>query len=272
MQNQSAQPVDMLVGYPTEGTVNAPVVSHIVLGAPQSFRVLVDGRAVTAASGEAAIRAMAGADAAPDFSSIDPEKWLVWPTRFAPGAVTTITVYFLVDCSQARMRKGYSVKKGHAFAYVLESGRAWAGGIGEGSIKVQLKDALTIGNINGVLPAGAWKGKGRLLTWAFTNLEPDEKSNLLIWYNAGSDSIAFSRSVLPRASALYASIDAFDTAAYADAANWPALQKDDFSAGGGWLIGLLVQPSGLFVLLLAVGMVVLVYRKMKHGAGRAGKT
>lgn len=261
MHNRSEKAVNMWVGYPLQGTVNAPVVSNITLGEPKALKVLVNGEPATTASGEAAVSGLMGA--APDYSKMDPDEWIVWRTQFAPATITTITVYFLVNCSEARLRKGYNVKKGHAFAYVLESGHAWLGSIDTGSIKIKLMEGLEVKQIKGLLPSTVWHSSKDLLSWQFNRLEPDENSNVLVWYNVGKDTIPFDKDVLPRAPSLFAAIDQFDRAGFADAASWPVIEKGDLNAGNGLLFAVAGWFLFLFIVPFAVIVGVLLYLRRR---------
>jgi len=268
MHNRADTALSIVVGYPVQGTVNAPIVNHINLGEPQALKVLVNGHPVETSKGDAGISGLLGAT--PDYSQFDPDKWMLWRTQFAPASITTITVYFLVNCSEARLRKGYNVKKGHAFAYVLESGTAWLGNIDTGSIKIKLQDGLKSSQISGLLPAEVWQAHDDLLTWQFNNLEPGEKSNVLVWYNVGKDSIYFERDVMPRSQALFAAIDKVDLAEFEGAADWQKIQKENLSAGN----GLLVSITGGFMLVFFVPVVVIVglflFWRRRKASGKMG--
>lgn len=268
MHNNSHKPVSIVVGYPVQGTVDAPIVSYINLGEPRALRVLVNGQPVETVKGETGIAGLL--NTSPDYSQFDPAKWILWRTEFAPASVTAITVYFLVNCSDARLRKGYNVKKGHAFAYVLESGTAWLGSIDTGSIKIKLQDGLKIEQVKGLLPSNVWQSSHDLLGWQFNHLEPGTNSNVLVWYNVGEDSIRFEAEVLPRSTELFAAIDKFDRAAFEGIASWPFIQKNDLSAGN----GLLMTVAGWFFLLFVLPIVFIVglivyFRRRKRQKERA---
>ena len=202
---------------------------------------------------------------------VDAKDWIMWRTQFAADTLTTLTVYFVVNCSQAKLRKGYSVKSGHAFAYVLESGRAWAGSIDTGNIWMRLRGGLKQKHIDGLLPKNAWQGSDTLMAWNFDKLEPNENSNLLVWYNAGKDSIDFASQVLGNTAALYGEMDGFDLGAFAQSASWPQVVKNDLDPGTSaiaWIIG---GSLALLVLVPAsiVGIIVWVFvrrRKRRQSA------
>lgn len=268
MHNRSDTALSMVVGYPVQGTVNAPIVSHINLGEPKALKVLVNGQPVETAKGDAGISGLLGTT--PDYSQFDPSEWILWRTQFEPASITTITVYFLVNCSEARLRKGYNVKKGHAFAYVLESGTAWLGSIDAGSIKIKLQDGLKSSQINGMLPSNVWQANNDLLTWQFNKLEPNEKSNVLIWYNVGKDSIYFERDVMPHSQTLFAAIDKFDRAEFERAAEWQNIQKEDLSAGNGLLISITGGALLLFVVPVVIIVGLLIFWRRRKGSGKKG--
>lgn len=257
MRNRSEKPVSIVVGYPLQGTVDAPIVNHINLGEPRALKVLINGLSVETVKGDAGISGLL--DTSPNYAQFDPGKWILWRTAFAPASITTITVYFLVNCSDARLRKGYNVKKGHAFAYVLESGTAWVGSIDTGSIKIKLQDGVQIKQVKGLLPATVWQSNNNLLTWQFNKLEPGPNSNVLVWYNVGKDSIHFESDVLPRSTELFAAIDNFDRLGFAGAAQWPFLQKDDLSADNGFLFAMAGGFTLLFIVPVAIIAGLLLY-------------
>lgn len=265
MRNTSSKPIDMLVGYPLEGKVNAPLVSNIVLGFPEAFKVLVNGVVTPTAHNESELHLIASPEQQQAIMQVDAKDWIIWRTQFAADTITTLTVYFVVDCSHARLRKGYSIQKGHAFAYVLESGRAWAGSIDTGNIWMRLRGGLKQKHIDGLLPENAWQGSDTLMAWNFSNLEPNENSNLLVWYNAGKDSIDFNNQVLGNATALYAQMDVFSMGAFDKSQSWPQVVKNDIDPGTSaiaWIIG-----GGLALVVLVpasiVGIVVWVLLRRK---------
>jgi hypothetical protein len=275
MRNNSGKPIDMLVGYPLQGKVNAPVVSNIVLGFPEVFKVLVNGVATPTANNENELQLIASPQQQQANMQVDAKDWIVWRTQFAADTLTTLTVYFVVNCSQAKLRKGYSVKEGHAFAYVLESGRAWAGSIDTGNIWMRLRGGLKQKHINGLLPANAWQGSDSLMAWNFNNLEPSENNNLLVWYNAGKDSIDFNALVLGNTASLYAQMDAFPLGAFARSASWPKVVKSDIDPGTSaiaWIIG-----GGLALVVLVpasiVGIIIWVFvRRRKRRQSTSATT
>jgi hypothetical protein len=268
MHNRSDSALSIVVGYPVQGTVNAPIVNHINLGEPRSLKVLVNGQTVEITKGVADLSGLIGSTS--DHTQFDPEKWILWKTEFAPASITTITVYFLVNCSEARLRKGYNVKKGHAFAYVLESGKAWLGSIDTGSIKIKLQEGLKPSRNSGLLPSDVWQANNDLLSWQFNSLEPSEKSNVLVWYNVGEDSIYFERDVVPRYQSLFDAIDKFDLSEFERTDSWPKIKKGNLSAGN----GLLTSFTGVFMLVfflpLAVVAGLFIFWRRRKGSGKMG--
>jgi hypothetical protein len=138
---------------------------------------------------------------------------------------------------------------------------------------MRLRGGLKQKHINGLLPANAWQGSDSLMAWNFNNLEPNENNNLLVWYNAGKDSIDFDNLVLGNSGALYAQMDGFSLGAFAQSASWPQVDKNDLDPGISsiaWIVG-----GGLALLILVpatiVGIVVwaLVRRRKRKQSASA---
>lgn len=158
--------------------------------------------------------------------------------------ITVITVYFITNNSRAKLTSGYSKSKGHAFGYVLESGKAWAGNIDTGNIFVRMMDGITLKNIAGILPDSTIKESNGKLAYCFVNKDPSPADNLLIWYNKDLDSIAFTQNVLPKTGVYFAAINNFPVNDFANNKSWPAISLTDFkpqdSGLGKLVIGLLI--------------------------------
>ena len=186
MYNAQATEVEMYTGYPQHGDYNQDIVKNIIIGdAPFNMKVLVNGVEVTnAVYNDSAIAAnnLSTTTTPVIHASRNYQTWHLWKMKFAPKKITTITVYFVTNNSRAKLSQGYSKSKGHAFGYVLESGKAWAGNIDTGNIFIRLMDGIVLKNIAGILPDSTIKANNEKLVYSFINKDPSSADNLLIWY------------------------------------------------------------------------------------------
>ncbi|MES2775496.1 MAG: hypothetical protein V4722_15075 [Bacteroidota bacterium] len=231
MYNNTDTAISMHVAYPKQATFSDTLVQHVIPSYIAGMKVLVNDETTPLMRKEDAdfktmLTSSEAGQVAHDNANAY-ENWFVWKMTFAPKTITKITVYFLTDNSHAHLRRGYSGDDGSAFSYVLESGRAWGGRIDSGKICVQLKEGLTTKDIKAVLPYNTLIGDTTHLLYQFTNKEPTEKDNLLIWYKDVPKDSAFEKKIFPEAAKYYAEIDGFDVAAFSSASFTP-LQLNDF--------------------------------------------
>lgn len=185
MYNSAGSAINLHTGYPVNGHVSSPEIYKVELSDVYGLRVLVNDTAVPTHKAQG------------DNAQISTElfgssnNWHVWQMTYAPQAITKITVYFLVNTQDADLLHGYDRKKGNAFTYILESGRAWKDSIGKGEVNIYLKKGLKLSDIYGVLPKGKVMGNDSFLQYSFTNLEPYDSNNVVIWYKKLADKIDF---------------------------------------------------------------------------------
>jgi|GEM_PF-1482510 len=224
MYNTTDKSIHMHVAYPKQAKFSDTLVKNVIPAYIANLKVLVNDQPTPLMRSkedafnkmledERAQQAMTHGSNAPLSPEADKtyENWFLWRMDFAPHTITKITVYFLTDNSNAHLRRGYSGDEACGFTYVLESGRAWGGAIDSGKIYIQLKDSLTTKDIKAVLPHHAILADATHLRYTFTNKEPTEKDNLLIWYKAVPKDSAFEKKIIPSADTYFAEIDKFNT-------------------------------------------------------------
>ncbi|MEI7735060.1 MAG: hypothetical protein WCI49_06310 [Ferruginibacter sp.] len=270
MYNSQDTAVEMFTGYPQHGDYKQDMVKYIIIGdAPFNLKVLVNGKEVPcAAYNDSTIAANSlSTTTVPVVSgSRNYQTWFLWKMKFAPKKITTITVYFLTNNSKAKLTHGYSRSTGHAFGYVLESGKAWAGNIDTGNIFIRLMDGITLKNIAGILPDSTIREANGKLVFSFINKDPSPSDNLLIWYNKEMDSIAFHQNVLPKTNIYFDAINKFPLCDFENSKTWKTISLTDFepkdSGIGKFFIALLV--GGVLLASLVIWLVVkVVIRALK---------
>jgi hypothetical protein len=117
-----------------------------------------------------------------DGNVYDLQNWYTWETTFLPQDSQVIEVYFTMTTDMAQVREGYAKEKINGLAYVLETGRYWKDSINNGEILVKLRDGISFSDIHGISPTGIFQinEENGLLLYAFENLEPSYKDNLII--------------------------------------------------------------------------------------------
>jgi hypothetical protein len=264
MYNSQDTAVEMFTGYPQHGDYKQDIVKYIIIGdAPFNLKVLVNGKEVScAAYNDSAITANSlNSTTVPVVSgSRNFRTWFLWKMKFAPKKITTITVYFLTNNSNAKLSHGYSRSTGHAFGYVLESGKAWGGNIDTGNVFIRLMDGITLKNIAGILPDSTIKEANGKLVYSFINKEPSPSDNLLIWYNKEIDSIAFHQNILPQTNNYFEAINNFPVNDFANSKTWKTISLTDFvpkdSEMGKVFIGVLI--GGILLAALVIWLLVKV--------------
>jgi hypothetical protein len=193
------------------------------------------------------------------------QNWFLWKMKFAPRKITTITVYFVTNNSKAKLSQGYSKSKGHAFGYVLESGKAWAGNIDTGNIFIRMMDGITLKNIAGILPDSTIKESNGKLVYSFINKDPSPADNLLIWYNKDLDSIAFTQNVLTKTNVYFLAINNFPVNDFANSKNWQTISLTDFkpqdSSLGKLVIGLLI--GGVLIVAVVIWLMIKLIGRLR---------
>ncbi|MCB9232588.1 MAG: hypothetical protein H6581_13035 [Bacteroidia bacterium] len=179
MENLTDSTILLNTGFPINSGVDHPVLYAVQFTDLYELKVQVDGN-------EMAVRRLSRYDQdLPEMVRRDfgVENWYVWETKFEPGKLTKLTVYYLVNTNDADLREGYNVDHGPAFSYILETGKAWGSTIGEGRIRMKLMEGLEEDEIEGILPEGKLNSNGTgFFEWKFTNLEPEPTDNVVVRY------------------------------------------------------------------------------------------
>lgn len=252
MLNTTDHPITMRVGYPVNGRYSAALVDNVMFRDLYNIKALVNDKAMNV------VKAAEGYDSV--YKVIDEmqmENWYYFTCTFPPNQLTKITVYFLTNNNEAMLSRGYSRDHGNAFAYILESGRAWAGNIEKGEILINLNDGISMKDIRGVYPVNTLLGDDTRLKFSFTNLEPDSTNNILLWYTGMQENFRFD-AIAANAEKYFKDLDAFPVAAF-DSGELKRITKDDFEPHDKnvqlaiWII------AGLVILGLAV-VVWMIYR------------
>ncbi len=111
-------------------------------------------------------------------------NWYIWNSVFPPKDTTVFTVYFLVNCSNADVRQGYTSEDANGFIYLFESGASWKQPIVRGYIQVQLSDEINWADIKGVSASGMLmqNQEHQIISSSFTNFYPTTNDNFIITY------------------------------------------------------------------------------------------
>jgi hypothetical protein len=259
MVNDTDEPVDMRVGYPVNGRYDQQEVNNVMFQDLYKLTVLVNDQQVNVT------QPSQGYDSV--YRVIDKmqmENWYYWRCTFAPKSTTKITVYFLTNNNESTLRQGYARENGNAFAYILETGRAWGGVIEKGEVLIKLNEGLELDDMRGVYPTNTLFGDDKHLQFAFTNLEPDSGDNILLWYDRVKEGFDF-KQVENDATKYFAALDAFPVKEF-DASGFKKINKDDFEPHDSgvtvfWVLLVAVVVFGLAVL----GVVIyFIYRLVKR--------
>jgi preprotein translocase subunit Sss1 len=257
MYNTTDKPVTMRVGYPINGRYDAALVSNVMFEDIYRLTALVNDQPANV------IKAAEGYDSV--YRVIDQmqmNNWYYFTCTFAPKQLTKITVYFLTNNNDVALSKGYARDYGNAFAYILESGRAWAGKIESGQVLINLKDDLSIKDFRGVYPVNTLVGDKKHLQFEFTNLEPDSSNNILLWYHPGKHENFKFKTILANTTAYFKELDVFPLAEF-HSAEFKKIDKDDFKPHDSsftWFWILLAL--GLIVIGAVIGIIIYLVRKL----------
>ncbi len=260
MYNTTDKSVTMRVGYPINGSYEAELVDNVMFNDLHHLKAFVNDQSVNV------VKPAEGYDSVyREIDNMQMQNWYYFKTTFAPKQVTKITIYFLTNNSDAMLGRGYGRDKGNAFAYILETGRAWAGKIERGNVLIKLNEGLTLKDFRGVYPVNTLMGDDKHLQFAFNNLEPDSANNILLWYNVGDKENFSFDSVLKNANQYFGQLDRFPLAEF-ETNNFKKILKDDFEphdSGLGWLWVILIA-IGLIGIALLAGIIYLIYRLIRR--------
>jgi len=184
-KNHSNQVLKLRLGYPINGSHTAiPPLEEIRFDDLYHLKVLINGKPI-------GIKTLSEL-----LASVGPEKredeliptkiqqwedWYVWELESLPEEIVKVEVYFIVK-TNSTLTQGYGRKEGNAFEYIVHTGANWKNRILSGEIEVQLKDDLQIENIYGVNPPEKVKWSENWLFYSFSNLEPKQIDDLILWY------------------------------------------------------------------------------------------
>lgn len=263
MYNTTGEAITLRVGYPINGRYDADLVENVMFEDLYRLQAKVNEQSV-------AITKAANYDTAHrGFDHMQANNWYFFTCTFAPKQLTKITVYFLTNNSESQLGQGYGRDKGNAFAYILESGRAWAGKIEKGEVLIQLNDGLTLDDFRGVYPVKTLVGDDKRLKFSFLRLEPDSSDNILLWYTPEMPGNFDFQAIAARADDYYQQLNAFPIVEFYGS-DMKIIDKDDFDvrdSGLGWLWGFII---GIVVvgLLVIAGVIYLIYRLVKWSKRR----
>ena len=124
-------------------------------------------------------------------------NWKVWQMQFLPHQTQNVTVYFIVNTNNAKIRKGYNVDKKNAFIYLLESGNVWKGTIEKAQFYIQLMQGLKPENVDGLSSHFSFKFNKEHQIFAGNkyNFAPTPHDNLIITYNEYDKGFLFKNTV-----------------------------------------------------------------------------
>jgi hypothetical protein len=261
MFNTTTKPITIKVGYPNNGNFINPQIDaqlqssdskigNVFFNELAALKVLVNGQPVKT-----------------NMLKQDYLNWHVWSMEFAPQKDTSITVYYMIDTHKAQIQRGYNSSTNNGFAYILESGKLWKDKIQKGTVFIKLNDGLTEGDLLGVVPRKTLKynKKDNYLIHQFTDLEPDNSSNILINYrNRATFNFDFDRQKAQAAS-YYQQIDSL-IIPVAEPNSLGVIDKDDFSVSAVegilmMLVLILILGAPLWIVLAIVIIAFWIYRR-----------
>ncbi len=261
MFNATSKPITIRVGYPNNGNFINPQIDAqaksgdskigaVFFNELAALKVLVNGQPVKT-----------------NMLKQDYLNWHVWSMEFAPQKNTTITVYYTIDTHNAQIKRGYNSSTNNGFAYILESGRLWKDKIQQGTVFIKLNDGLNEGDLLGVVPRKTLKysQKDNYLIHEFTDLEPDNNSNILINYrNKVPFNFDFAQHKA-KAASYYQQIDNL-VIPPAEPNSLGVIDKDDFSVSAVegmlmMLVLILILGAPMWIVLAIVIIAFWLYRR-----------
>lgn len=183
-KNHSTQFLKLRMGYPVNGSHTAVPVEEIRFDDLYHLRVTVNGKTKDIKPLSELLSSYASEHREGNLipTSIQKwEDWYVWEMESLPEETVKIEVYFIVKTS-ATLIQGYGRKEGNAFEYIVHTGASWKNRIISGEIEVRLKDGLQVDDIFGVNPPQTINWSGNWLLYTFSDLEPERKDDLVLWY------------------------------------------------------------------------------------------
>lgn len=180
MKNNSNKSIKINIGYPETGFFVNKKVENVIFNNLEKLQIVINKENI-------------------NFKTVvndnKDKSWYVWETNFEPNSVKKITVYYIVNTNNARIKKGYDSDFGNGFAYILESGKIWKDRIKEGLVAIKLMENLNINDLYGVFPENQLKydEEKNYILYKFSNLEPTEDNNIIIRYSSNKDNFNFDK-------------------------------------------------------------------------------
>lgn len=204
MENTTQEKLSFKMGYPIKGIYNGGKgeLNQVQLDSIYKFKIKTNGKEISIDQ---------------DFfeenepvNTFGNSNWLTWQMFFLPKETLFVEVYFIVNSNSGKVTRGYNKKQNNSFIYLLESGSVWKQPIVKGNFSVELKDNLTLEDIDGVSEDFSFKKHPSLkvLYGQKNNFVPSPKDNLVITYFKPIENFDF-KQVLKNEKALFDAIDTF---------------------------------------------------------------
>ncbi|MFK7925431.1 MAG: hypothetical protein AB8H47_25990 [Bacteroidia bacterium] len=199
------------------------------------------------------------------------ENWYLWQQKFAPDTTTKIEVFFMVNTNDANILEGYTKDYHNAFLYILESGRAWAGQIGQGEIVVQIMPPLQGENIWGAMPDSGfvYNPQEQILIHRFSNWEPAQGENIGIIYGERLEEFDFVAQ-LENAESYFDLVERLALrdlrALQTEKIGFESIYKVHSFNSMGFVMGFLSFGIPLFVIFMIILVLRAIYRKISKKA------
>lgn len=263
MLNLTDSVVDMQVAYPINSAYFDKDIFSVHFQDLENLQIWIDGKQTQSKLLNDKDQEKANIHT-PKHLRSTPSNWYVWQMRFAAKSITKITVYYMLNTNYATMKSGYNSEPNNGFAYILESGKAWAKNIEEGKILIQLKDGLKLKDILGIKPFNQFKANAQTqqLLYDFKNLEPDSSSNILMRYGEKIADFDYEK-IKKDFAKYYQEIDKLSTESL-DLSAFQPFKATDFKVHqwfGGFLVGIafFLLAFGIPILLVVLGLMTLIF-------------
>ena len=267
MYNSATEDIALTTAYPINGSYSQNIVHYVHLSDLYELKIRVNGEVQNTEKyfNDRPLNSI--------YNEYSGSEWYIWKTIFKGQQTTEITVNFIVNTNDAVLRKGYDTKKGNAFTYVLETGKAWKDKIESGTIEIYLQNGLKTSDIIGAIPESTFLMNDTFLYYHFENLEPSPENNIVIWYEKKTEIDSFS-SITQNAGKFFAQLDLISSADSLASTLQKKLTANDFNVSqlGSKAVGL------LFILAIAAPFIIggiilalIIYFAVKYYK-RKGKT
>ncbi len=261
-KNHSNQNLKLRMGYPVNGSNAALPVEEVRFDDLYHLKALINGKSVQIKPLSELINSDSLQNDGPQLIPTalnDWEDWYVWQLESLPNETVKVEVYFIVKTSTTLIQ-GYGRKKGNAFEYILHTGASWKSKIVSGSVEVQLKDGLSVRDISGVNPRAGVTWADNWLMYSFSNLEPNNEDDLIIWYEGDPED--FTGDFL--SDSLFQALDS-RIAPKLESDEWQVLDKADFDTPLPEFVYVIVGIIVIFLLVLTgiIWAVIWIIKKVR---------